>query len=875
MTTRLVNRLRAFIRFNRAERDLDREIGCHLALIEDDFVARGMTRDGARVAARRALGGIDQTKERHRDARSFTWLEDARRDLRYAARQLWRDRGVATVGILSLAIGIAAAATVYSAVDGVLLNPYPYDGVERTVTLRWTDKSGRLNPMPMNPDGFADMLTADAVESGVLWEVYSTATRQDGQVDSILAAWLSPNGFRFFGARPILGRLFDGDLTHVNTDPEQVVVLSARYWRERFGGAPDVLGRSLALDGTTYTIVGVMPPHIRLLDADVFIPLPPRAGPFMPFIKLKPGMSHDVAAAQLSAILQRRARANGAPQWRDMRVVVTPLRESATGHLSGVIFSLAAAVGVLFAIGCANLSILLTSRGIARRHELSMRKALGASSGRLVRQLLTESLLSSMIASGIGVGLAYLALPPLVAWVSVQAIPANVDITINGKVLGLAVAVAMLAGLASGLWPSLELARPNLTSANRGEVGGASDRRLHTLHVFAQVTLTVLLLAASAAALRTFITLTHASLGYEPSKTSILTVNLARGTFATWGERTAYYERLRTAMATIPGLESAAISLDTLPPVVSGRSGLTIDGVVMTTNGNIVMQRVSSGYFATLRIPLERGRMWDEDQDVEASHVAVVNEAFVRAYFADADPIGRRIDLGGLDRRSPYSLASPNYDRVVEVIGVIADSRNAGLRDPVMPAAFVPYTLLTWDYVRFIARAAIEPAALARAAQQRIAEVNGDQPLGSVTSMTERLRIAGWARQELAAMLFLACAGLGLLLAAVGLYCVVSCTVSERQRELAVRAALGASGSRIVGAVLWSTALTVMSGIVCGLILTVALDARLAHWTETSLWSLSSLAQAVIVLIVVGLVAIIIPTRRAIAVDPMTVLRGE
>jgi hypothetical protein len=382
-------------------------------------------------------------------------------------------------------------------------------------------------------------------------------------------------------------------------------------------------------------------------------------------------------------------------------------------------------------------------------------------------------------------------------------------------------------------------------------------------------------LAASAAALRTFVALTRASLGYDPSDTTILNLQLARGAFPEWAERTAYYERVRAAVSTIPGVQSVAISLDTPPPVVSGRSGLTIGGVVMTANGNIGMQRVSSDYFDTLRTPLTRGRIWTAAEDATAMHVAVVNEAFVRTYFPESDPIGQRVELVGLDRRSPYGLASPNYDRTVEVIGIIADMRNAGLGEAAMPAAYVPHTLLTWDYVRLLVRAPGDSATILRAARQRVAEINGDQPVENGTTMTARLRIAGWARQELAAMLFLACAALALLLAAVGLYSVVACAVSERQRELAVRMALGASRPRVVSAVLRTTLLTVLAGVMCGLLLIGVLDVPLARWTDTSLWNLSSIGLVLAALALVVVCAIVVPARRAVSLEPMEILRGE
>lgn len=864
----------ALLRSSRAEADLDREVAAHLALLEDDFVRRGMTADEARDAARRTLGGVDQTKERQRDERSFGWLEDLRRDLRYAARQLWRDRGVAAVGILSLALGIAAATAMFSAVDGVLLNPLPYRDVDRMVVMRWTDKTGRLNPMPMTPERFAEMLAAAAVEDGTLWEGSASASRRGDALDAILTGWLSPNAFRFFGIRAQLGRTFDGGIEQLTGELTPPVVLSERYWRRRFAGASDVVGQVLELDGVAHTVIGVVPTTFGWFDVDVFIPLPARAGPYGNYVKLKPGVSLDVASAELTAIMQQRARGNGLPTWQDLRVVLTELNEFETGRLRGAMTALAAAAGVLLLIGCANLSILLTSRGIARQQELAMRKALGASFNRLVRQLVTESLLSAGLAAALGVVLAYAFLPAVMAWLAVQRVQNGLIVTINGKVLLFAVGIAFVAGLAAGLWPSIHLSR-DVQPPTRGEIGAARARRLHTLHVFGQVTLTVLLLAVSAAALQAYITLTRASLGYDPTNTTVFGFQLPRDRFTTWEERTAYYERLRAAVATIPGVTVAAVSLEVPPPVVSGRSGVTVDGVPLTTSTNAVMARVSSDYFAGVRMAMQRGRIWTPSEEARAAHVAVVNDAFVRAYLPGANPIGRRVELAGLDRRSPYTVAPPNYDKIVEVIGVVADARNVGLREEPLPAAFVPYTLLPRDGLRLVVRTANEASTLTNDVRRRVADVNRDQAMGTPTAMTTMLQISGWGRERAIALLFMACAGMALLLAGIGLYSVVSCAVAERRRELAVRMALGATAGGVVGAVLRTTATTVAGGLATGLALTVALNRPLMPWTDTPLWTSASLTLVILVFAAIGIIAVVVPARRAVALDPMVVLRGE
>lgn len=872
---RLLARLTAFVRSNRAERELTRELASHVALLEDEYRRQGMTADRARAAALKTLGGLDQAKERHRDERSVAWLEDLRRDLPYALRQLRREPATAVIGVLSLALGIGAVTPVVSTIETVVLSPYPYADVERLAVMEYTDRTGRVHPMATSIEGFSDLLKAHALEDGVLWEIYPTATGRDGERESITAGWLTPNAFRFFGVPPLVGTTFAGDIAHLTSGPEQPVVLSERYWRHRFGASPDVLGTSLELDGRSYTIVGVMPDRFRLFNGEIYIPIPPDTGPYFPFVRLKSGVTRDAAAAELSAIFQQRAQKNGRPNWRDLRVVLTDMREHATAHLTRVLGMLAAAVGLLLLIGCANLSILLMSRGIARRHELTMRQALGASNGRLFRQLLTESLLYATIAGVLGVAFAYALLPVIVYLMPSDVMPQDVQMAINAKVLAFTVLVAILSGVLAGLSPSLHFSRPRLNPTSRGEVVGTRERRLHSLHVLGQVAVTVLLLAGSAAALRTFVSLTRAELGYDPTNTVSVHFMLARGAFPTWAERNAYYERIRAAVATVPGVTAVAIALQGLPPRAPGRTGIEIVGGTTPTLENVVMERVSDEYFSTLRIPLARGRIWTPSEAAAAVHVAVVNETMARSYWPNESPLGKRIDVKALRKYASYETEPPNHSQIVEVIGVVRDARNNGLRDAALPAVYVPYTLLTWDAVTFLVRGRGAPSAIIRAAEQRIAEINPSQPVNKSQTMDERLRSEGWARQQFVASLFLLCAGTALFLAAIGLYSVVACAVSERRRELAVRVALGASRGRVVGAVLRTTAFTVLLGVVCGALLTMVLDRPLVRWTETSLWSVASLAQVIAVPIVAGGCAVLVPVRRALSLDPMAILRGE
>jgi predicted permease len=789
------------------------------------------------------------------------------RDILYAARQLGRNRAFAFVAIVSLALGIGATVAVFSAVNGILWSPYPYQDADRMVIPFSSHQSDSGGRMFMSTVEFRDsVLKASLLDGGILWDNWFMTAQDGGLPESLRAGKLSPNSFSFLGVPPLLGRGFEGDAFNLKNEPALPVVLSYKYWRSHYAGSPDVLGRVMQLDQQNYTIVGVMPERFRFLESDIYVPLTKSGGPFFVMARTKRAVTREAAASELEALLRRGEN-------KEVRVRLTSLRDDAVGNFTSVLGVLFGAVVMILVVGCVNVSILLVARGMGRRHELAVREAVGASSGRLLRQLLTESMVLALTGGLAGIAVGYGLLGAIRHFMPADLIPHDIQIGINLEAFGFATVIALVAGVSAGILPALQFSRSGFSA--RGNVAALGAQRAHSVLMLGQIAITVLLVAGAGAALRTFLHLTAAQLGYDPRHVVMLELDLADGAFKEWSERTAYYERLRAAISSIPGVESVAIIQDELPPAVPGRSGFEIPGRQISESESLVFQRVSSGYFSTLRIPMLRGRFWTSAEEARPAHVAVISETTARRYWPHDNPVGQRVRLASLKPFSIFQADSPGNDQWVEIIGVAGDVRNNGLREGALPAAYAPYTIMTSDGARFVIRTAGAQAAIVHAASQQIAAINGSQPISFTSTLEERLKAAGWARQEFVASLFLLCAGLALLLAAGGLYSVVDCTVSQRASEFAIRMALGASRTDILSAVFRAAGTSVAVGLTCGLGLTALLDRPIARWTESGLWNPESLTPAIVVLALAACCAMILPARRALSSDPMDALRAS
>jgi predicted permease len=799
----------------------------------------------------------------------------------------------ATGAIVSLALGIGAATAVFSAVEGLVLNPYPYTGADRLVVMSQAEGAGPARRTFLTGDQARLLRQARSLDAVILWDQSWMWTKNEGIPEMVQAGRLSQSVFQLLGVPPLLGRTFEKESSDGGASTsalEAVAVLSYRYWQTHYAGASNVIGRTLQVDDQAYTIIGVMPERFRFSNVAFYIPM--NTGndrrSTLTLLRLRPGVSTAAATAELQALVQQqqfdptRSRGGGEARARqgeasrsDVRVSLTTLRDYEAGNLHNMLGILLGAVTLLFVIGCANVSILLIGGGIQRRYELAVRRAVGATQRRILRQLLTESLVVSMAGGVFGVAVAYALLAVIKAWIPPGVIPGEMDITIDIRVLVFAAGVAVLAGVAAGLSPALALSRSKLSGlGGRSEVGTRGTARTHRLLTLAQCAATVVLLAAAGAALRTLVMLTTAPLGYNPQNVSVFGATL-RGSVGTQ-EMADYAERIRSAAVSVPGVESVALTgPQPTPPVVPRRSLIEIPGV-SDGDQEVVTEEVSREYFSTIRAPIRAGRIWTDTEDRRRAHIGVINETMARRYWPNGNPIGQRVRLAVLGNNWDGSTKSSPNDPWIETVGVIGDVRNDGLSRPVLPEVDVPYSLRALGAVLLLVRTSGAPERITDALRRKVAEINAEQPLRPFSSLEETLWENGFARQQFAASLFSVCAALALALAAVGIYSVVACAVSLRTREFALRMALGASNARILREIFTSAMMTIALGMAGGLALVAILHRPIAAWTESSLWSPVSLTSSLIALTVVGCCAVLIPAWRAAVMDPMRILRtGE
>jgi predicted permease len=871
-------RLRSLFRSRRVDNELERELQEHLQRQIDENIASGMAPDEARLAALRTIGNLTHLKEQCQDERGLNFVDDLRQDLKYAFVTLTRNPGHAIGAIVSLGLGIGAATAVFSAVEGLVLNPYPYTGADRLVVMSQAEGAGPSRRTFLTGDQARLLRQARSLDAVILWDQSWMWTKNEGIPEMVQGGKLSQNVFQLLGVPPLVGRTFTDDSSTATSDSALVAVLSWRYWQTHYAGASNVIGRTLQVDDQPYTIIGIMPERFRFSNVAFYIPLPSGNDrrSTLTLLRLRPGVSTAAATAELQALVQQQqfdpTKSRGGR--RDVRVSLTTLRDDEAGNLHNMLGILSGAVTLLFVIGCANVSILLVGRGIHRRYELAVRRAVGASQVRILRQLLTESLVVSMAGGVGGVAVAYALLAVIIAWIPPGVIPGEMDITIDIRVLVFAAVVAVLAGVAAGLSPALSLSRSKLSGVGgRSEVGTRGTARTHRLLTLVQCAATVVLLAAAGAALRTLVVLTTAPLGYNPQNVAVFGATL-RGSVGTQ-EMADYAERLRSAAVSVPGVESAALlGPQPTPPVVPRRSLIEIPGV-SNDDQEVVTEEVSREYFSTIRVPIRAGRIWTDTEDRRRAYIGVINETMARRYWPNGNPIGQRVRLAVLGKNWDGSTKSPANDQI-EIVGVIGDVRNDGLRRPVLPEVYVPYSLRALGAVLLLVRTSGAPEGVADELKRKVAQVNPEQPFLPPSSLEERLWENGWARQQFAASLFSACAALALALAAVGIHSVVACAVSLRTREFALRMALGASNARILREIFISAMMTIALGMGGGLALVAILHRPIAAWTESSLWSPVSLTPSIIALAVIGCCAVLIPAWRAATMDPMHILRtGE
>jgi predicted permease len=859
--------------------DLSLSIQEHLEEKIDDLVEEGMSRADATNFARREFGNVTLIEERSREVWQWSLLENLAADLRFSWRQAVKSPRFTIAAVATLAIGIGAQATIYSVVHAVLIDPFPYRDALRMVHLHLYDKTPIPFDLAMTGPQFLEFQKLPVLDGAIAEDQFGRALTGEELPEQVQTARLSPDGFAFFGVPALLGREFGpGDNTHV-------AVLSYPFWKAHYAARNDIVGKTLQLDHENYTIVGVLPQRFAWWGSEVYTPLAYSADPHRiasVYGRLKLGVSDRRAEEAIGPMLAAFAKETPDNFPPNFKVHLVHINELAVGQMRGVLILLSVSVSFLLLLACANVAILLLARGEARQAEIALRKALGARPRRIVTQLLTEALLLSITGGGCGVLLA-LAGIRLVRHFLVPLptlFPPEAEIALNVPVLLFSAAVSMVTGVACGLWPALRTAGTDLRQvADAGSHKLAGRKGTHNRHMAllcGQVTITMLLLACSGATVQKLSQLMRVNLGYDPHHLISMNLVLREGDHHTWGDRAHYFEQIRQTAAAEPGVISAAVAQAGMPPSSDNRMPVSIPGED-SAGGEADQERVDPNYFATLRIPLLRGRVWSSTEMMNAAHLAVINQAMQRRFWPHTDPIGQTIVMNrGVVPANVWTLVAPGMDQRFQIIGVAGDTPNQGLEEQVAPSVYVPYTAITYDWFNLIIRTEGEStAALLHRIKERVHTIDAGQAVGDMVTAEDKLEGESLGREKFITSLFTAFALLGLVFAVSGLYCIESYLVTQRARELAVRIALGAQRMHIVMLVTRSSLLAVVAGTGIGLALDLGLSGIFVRWTSGNSRDPVMLAVVLAVVLAAAGLGSVVPAHLAARIDPMEALRAE
>jgi predicted permease len=869
----LLYRIRALLGRTACENDLDAELRFHIEHRTQVHMEAGLPRGEAERLARLELGGVEQVKEKCRDQRGTSLVDSLWQDLAFSIRVFRRNRLFTLVVVLSLALGIGITSALFSMVYAMLIAPFPYRDASNIAFVMFNNKRSNDTHLWFPVAGYLELKrSATQIEDTFAFRRFSsTVTR--GLPESVGVASFSSEAFSFLGVPALIGRTFGPAEFRSPAEPAPVMVLGYAFWRRDLAGSPAAVGQTLELDHQTYTVIGVMPPRFTWEGGDVFLPLTPNpAGRPEVEIVVRPkrGVGMRRASVELNAIAHRLFAAYPELYPKgDFRVWASSLADELLGSRPRTLLVLSIASGFLLLIACTNVSILLFARGTVRQKEMATRTALGASAARIVRQLLTESVVLSLVGGALGLVLGWWGLRLLLVVMPNNAIPQELAVRMNGPVVAGTFLVSVLTGILFGLMPALELSRPAAIHGPRERV------RTRNLIVCAEVALTMILLAGTATAVRGLIAIHQVRLGYDPADVVTLGVPLPEGRYNTWETRSAVFERILDGLKTIPGVQYDAATPEAVPP----RTGFLVPFEIAGQNtGNAMMQvgLIGGEYFRALRIPLLRGRFPTDDELRQLRPVAVINDEMARRFWTEGrNPIGARVHVPALQFNNGIVLNPPGGDQWFRVIGVVGTALNEGLRRHPSPSMYISYKQALVDHCDFIVRTAGDPHRIFRAMGQRIHDVEADQ------SVSGPLMLDDVDANERALPLFLATlfglfGGVALALSASGLHSVVSYSVSRRTQELGIRMALGAQRADVLRLVLAGTVRLICVGLLIGAAASVVTMRAIAPLLQD--WNAREplpYAAVILILLATGLLAAWIPAARATRIEPVSALRHE
>ena len=885
-------KLRSLLRREQLDQELDDEIQYHLEQKTGAYVAAGMTPEEARFAALRAFGGVAYRKEDLRDRRGawgLVWLERSWQDLRYACRILARNPGFTLVAVLSLAIGIGANTAVFSFVNAVVLRPLALRDSNTLVMVRPAPPATGLfsGVRTVTPGDFLDWQNQNHVFTTMA--AFTTTTfsvTTGGDPERLLGATVTSEFFETAGVSPIAGRTFgsrDG-----RPDGADVAVIGAGVWRRRFNADPGIVGTRLLLDGKPYTLIGVMPPAFtfptdallaqgqRLTrDVEVWTPLElkggDRSGAFLQVVaRLKPDVTIDQAQHQMSNVA--RAIDQQVASNRGLGVGIVSLRQWLVRDVRTLLLVLAGAVGFLLLITCTNVANLLLGRADARQREVAIRAALGSGTWRLVRQLLTESVVLSLLGGLAGLLVAVWGVEWAVSFVPRGTLPRLAEVTVDVQVLAFTIALSVATGLLFGLAPAFRLSRADVTAALKSAGPTQTVRsRFFNLLVVVEVALAFVLLAGAGLLVKSFVRLTSVDPGFKPDSILTVSVTLPEGTYTTSQEMRRFATATLEGLGGVPGVIHAG-AVNWLPLVGMGLAGsITFENVPQLPRGLWTTKpAVSAEYFQAMAIPLLRGRLFTDRDSEQAPGVAIVTESLARQVWPGEEALGKRVKLG-------FGRAAEQL--WVSIVGVVGDVKQAALGEKSLPAIYVPWQQAPIPFLlrnaTFVVRTAGDPMSAAAVIRQKIRSVDPALPFDRVQTMQQVVSDSVSAPRFRSVVLG-SFATVALALVGIGILGVLGHSVTRRTREIGMRMALGAQRVDVLRLVVRQALAMTMAGVVLGAIAATALTRLLASFLyEVRPLDLETFAAAAVTLVAVALVASYVPARRACGVDPMVALRSE
>jgi putative ABC transport system permease protein len=809
-------------------------------------------------------------------------LSDLWQDLRYAVRTLRKQPAFTLLAVLALALGIGATTSIFSVIQNVLLDPFPYVNADRVVAFQIRDaKSTRPGGRGVfEVPEFLDYQEQITVFEEVVARRYGDvlySTREG--TERFGGGMVSGNTFRFLGVPAALGRT----LTLEDAEPgaPAAFLMSHKIWISHFNGDPGIVGKSFILDGLPTTLVGIMPKRFTYLGADLWKPvLLDRAAPEGPqryslMARLKPGATLAQAESQVSVIAQGIAKQYPKNYPEKFTVKLVPWVDEVVGQFRTTLYTLAAAVGLLLLIACTNVANMLLSRAASREKELAIRAALGAGRRRVLQQLLVESFLLALLGALVGCFLSYFGLKAIVTAIPQGLIPREAAIRLNPPVLLFSLGIAVLTSVLFGLVPALQTARRDLVGplrgSGKGTSSGAERGKLSGALVVAEVALSLVLLAGAGLLMRSFVKLQTVDLGLNPENVLAARLPLPRGQYQSAAAKQAVFRQMLDRVQALPGVVSVSTT-SSLPPYGGIRSEVEIAGKTHSEKWEAIFQLASEGYFQTLGLRLLRGRLLTEAEVHDARKVAVVNEALVEKYFGHEDALGRQLTLKMLGTIPEGRVEDP----VFEIVGVVADAKNQGLQAPIIPEAFIAFSVTGAFERGILVRTASAPLQLLNAVRREIWAVDRNIALTQIGSLTDLLKQYSYAEPRFSVVVLGVFAGVGLVLVALGVYSVIAYRVSRQTRDIGIRMALGATRSDVLRMVLRAGLRLIGAGIAVGVLACLAVTRVLSHQLfGVEPHDAPTLLSVVAVVVVAGLAACYFPARRAMSVDPIVALRSE